>query len=86
MSAFYCELSSSDSAVEWRIAYVNSSFIASLRFGGCSIASAHINYDIASGEKYFTVYLAGAYIQFPFSEYKKFKEFMHQVNAYKAAA
>ncbi|WP_331345986.1 hypothetical protein [Cellvibrio sp. UBA7661] len=73
--------------VEWRIAFtVTRTFLASIPTGSFCLCSSHINHDIQAGQVIFSVYLANAYINFPVSELKKFKAFLQQVKAAKAAA
>lgn len=73
--------------LEWRLSHtVNSTYIVSLTSGSLSICSAHINHDMQPGQTQFSVYLANAFINFPGSEFKKYKEFIRQVKAAKEAA
>lgn len=86
MSALFCLLTAVD-GVQWRLSYTaNFTFIVSISSGSCSLCSATVSHDISAGEKQFSLYLASAFINFPSSEFKKFKEFMQQVNSSKAAA
>lgn len=73
--------------VEWRFAYtVKSVYLASITSGSCSLCSPHLTHDIQAGQVNFSVYLANAYINFPITEFKKFKEFLQRAKAAKAAA
>lgn len=73
--------------LQWRLTCtVNSTYLASLLTGSLSICSPHITHDMQAGQKQFSVYMANAFINFPSSEFKKYKEFLQQVEAAKAAA
>lgn len=85
MSALFCHLSSFN-GFEWRLSFLNNSYLASYLSGCCSIGSSRIDFSISSGGKTFYVYLSEFFIEFPISELKKFKEFNKQVQVFKAAA
>lgn len=73
--------------LEWRLAHtVNSTYLASLTSGSLSICSPHVTHDMQPGHKQFSLYMANAFINFPSSEFKKYKEFIQQVQAAKEAA
>lgn len=61
----------------WRLAYMDSSggYLASMASGSASIASATLNHDLCPGQVQFSVYLNNAFINFPASEFQKFKAF-----------
>lgn len=73
--------------VEWRFAFnANRTYLASIPTGSFCLCSPHITHDIQAGQVIFSVYFANAYINFPATELKKFKEFLQQVKAAKAVA
>ncbi len=86
MSVLATHLTAID-GLEWRLtSTVNSTYLASLTSGSLAICSPHITHDMQPGQKQFSVYLANAFINFPGSEFKKYKEFLQQVEAAKDAA
>lgn len=73
--------------IEWRLSYKgNATYLAVINSGSFSLCSPHVTHIIGAGQKEFSLYFANAFINFPFSEFKKYKEFVQQVDAAKAAA
>lgn len=73
--------------VEWRLAFTATrTYLASIPTGSFCLCSPHVTHDIQAGQVIFSVYFANAYINFPASELKKFKEFLQRAKAAKAAA
>lgn len=74
--------------VEWRFAHIPATYkyLASITSGSFCLCSPHITHDIQAGQVNFSVYFANAYINFPATELKKYREFLQQIKAAKAAA
>jgi hypothetical protein len=73
--------------IEWRLAFTPTrTYLASIPTGSFCLCSPHITHDVQAGQVIFSVYFANAYINFPSTELKKFKEFLQQSKAAKAAA
>ncbi len=86
MAVFIVHLTSTDGFVWNLTCTVNSTFILRSPSGSAAICSPHVSHDIEPGQKQFSLYMANAYISFPYSEFKKYKEFIRQVKAAKEAA
>ena len=73
--------------IEWRLALTATrTYLASIPTGSFCLCSPHVTHDIQAGQVIFSVYFANAYINFPTSELKKFKEFLQRAKAARAAA
>ncbi len=86
MAVLITHLTSTD-GLKWNLTCtVNSTFILRSPSGSVAICSPHITHDMEAGKKQFSLYMANAFISFPFSEYKKYKEFLQQIKSAKDAA
>lgn len=86
MAVLLTHLKSTD-GLEWNLTCtVNSTFLLRSSSGAVAICSPHITHDMEAGKKQFSLYLANAFISFPFSEFKKYKEFLEKIKSAKDAA